>query len=79
MSYKPADHAVAPRQIVAAWAVCAALLVMALGANINHANSDNGGRSSQWSPSLPSQWSAGCLTDSANPLFRSGRLGAMIW
>jgi hypothetical protein len=42
MPYKPADHAVEPRQIVAAWAVCAALLLMALGASINHANSDNG-------------------------------------
>jgi hypothetical protein len=41
MSYKPADHVIEPRQIVAAWAVCAALLVMGLGASINHSNADN--------------------------------------
>jgi len=42
MSYKPSDYAVEPRHVVAAWAVCAALLVMGLGASINHSNADNG-------------------------------------
>jgi hypothetical protein len=43
MSYNPSDHAVGPRQIMAAWAVCVALLAIALGGNLGHASSDNGG------------------------------------
>ena len=41
MSYEPSDYVVEPRQIVAAWAVCAALLAIALSVSIDHTNSDN--------------------------------------
>ena len=43
MSYNPSDHAVGPRQIMAAWAVCVALLAIALGGSLGHASSDGGG------------------------------------
>ena len=43
MSYDPSDHVVGPRQIMAAWAVCVALLAIALGGSMGHASSDNGG------------------------------------
>jgi hypothetical protein len=59
MSYDPSDYAVEPRRIVAAWAVCAALLVAALGANIGHANSDRGGvRTTCWHRTMGEPWSA---------------------
>ena len=43
MSYDPSDHAVRPRQIMAAWTVCVALLAIALAGSMGHASSDNGG------------------------------------
>jgi hypothetical protein len=43
MPYDPSNHAVGPRQIMAAWAVCVALLAIALGGSIGHASPDNGG------------------------------------
>jgi len=43
MSYDPSDHAVGPRQIMAAWTVCVALLAVALAGSMGHASSDNGG------------------------------------
>ena len=44
MSYEPTDHALEPRQALAAWAIFAALLVMALGASISRADfHDRGG------------------------------------
>jgi hypothetical protein len=42
MSYEPADHTIEPRQTAAAWVLYAALLVTALGASINPANSRSG-------------------------------------
>ncbi len=41
MCYEPADHAIGPRQTAAAWFLYAALLVTALGAGINPANSQS--------------------------------------
>lgn len=44
MCYEPADHAVEPRQALAAWAIFATLLVTALGAGIGRADlHDSGG------------------------------------
>jgi len=43
MSYDPSDHAVGPRQIMAAWTVCVALLAIVLAGSMGHASSDNGG------------------------------------
>ena len=42
MCYKPADHAIEPRQTRAAWIIYAALLVVALGASVDDANSHGG-------------------------------------
>jgi hypothetical protein len=42
MYYEPADHTIEPRQTAAAWVIYAALLVTALGASINPANSHSG-------------------------------------
>jgi len=43
MSYDPSDHAIGPRQIMAAWTVCVALLAIALGGSLGHASSESGG------------------------------------
>jgi hypothetical protein len=34
MSYNPSDHAVEPQRMVAAWALCAGILLVAFGASI---------------------------------------------
>ena len=34
MSYNPSDHAIEPRRIVSAWALSAAILLMALGGSV---------------------------------------------
>jgi hypothetical protein len=36
MSYDPQDHAPSPKQVVAAWAICLAILGSALGLTILH-------------------------------------------
>ena len=42
MFYEPGDHALEPRQALAAWAVFAILLVTALGASIRHTDFNRG-------------------------------------